>query len=149
MPAPTPLETLIELAHRETDEAARHLGEALRAGEDAAQKLDLLRQYRDDYAARCETNLAHGISATHFMNFQAFMQKLDYAIAGQQKIVDEAQQRVGQARTVWQACEQRKMSFVTLADRADKAAMRRESWREQKQNDEFAARQAQHKRTPS
>ncbi len=149
MPAPTALETLIDLAHRETDEAARRLGEALRAGEEAMQKLDLLRQYRNDYAARCQSSLEQGISATHFMNFQAFMQKLDCAIAGQQKVVDEAQHRVGQARSAWQTCEQKKMSFVTLADRADKAALRRESWREQKQQDEFATRQAQHKRTPS
>lgn len=149
MAAPSALDTLIDLAHRETDEAAKRLGEALRAGEEAMQKLDLLRQYREDYSARCQSSLTQGISATHFMNFQAFMQKLDYAVAGQQKIVDDAQQRVAAARAVWQSCEQKKMSFVTLAERAEQAATRRELWREQKQNDEFAARRTQHKPTHS
>lgn len=149
MAAPSALDTLIDLAHRETDDAARRLGEALRADEEARQKLDLLQQYRDDYATRCQASLTQGISATHFVNFQGFMQKLDCAIAGQQKVVVDTQERVAQARTAWQRSEQKKMSFVTLADRADQAATRREQQREQKQNDEFAARRTLHKPRPS
>ena len=41
------------------------------------------------------------------------------------------------------------MSFVTLAERATKDASRREIWRDQKQNDEYAARRALHKPNPS
>lgn len=149
MANPSALDTLIDLANKETDEAAKLLGATLRAGEEADQKLDLLMQYRDDYAARCQSNLATGISTTHFNNFQAFMQKLDHAIAGQQKVVSDAKQRIAQARAAWQACEQKKMSFVTLADRASKESARRELWLDQKQNDEHAARSALYKRNPS
>lgn len=149
MATQTALHTLIELANKDADEAARLLGVTLRAGEDAMQKLDLLIQYRDDYAARCQSSLVSGISATHFNNFQVFMQKLDHAIAGQQKVVNDTQQRVALARAAWQTCEQKKMSFVTLAGRAAKETQRRDAWREQKQNDEFATRSAQHKRTPT
>src|SRR4030065_766712 len=87
MANPSALDTLIDLANKETDEAAKLLGATLHAGGGADQKLDLLMQYRDDYAARCQSNLATGISTTHFNNFQVFMQKLDHAIAGQQKVV--------------------------------------------------------------
>ena len=149
MANPSALDTLIDLANKETDEAAKLLGATLHAGEEADQKLDLLMQYRDDYAARCQSNLATGISTTHFNNFQAFMQKLDHAIAGQQKVVSDAKQRIAQARSAWQACEQKKMSFVTLADRASKEGARRELWLDQKQNDEHAARSALYKRNPS
>jgi len=143
------LNTLIELANKDTDEAAKLLGAALRASEETKQKLDLLMQYRNDYAARCQADLTTGISTTHFNNFQVFMQKLDHAIAGQQKVVSDTMQRVDQARAAWQACEQKKMSFVTLAGRASKEDARREMWRDQKQNDEHAARRALHKRNPS
>ena len=149
MANPSALDTLIDLANKETDAAAKLLGAMLHAGEEADQKLDLLMQYRDDYAARCQSNLATGISTTHFNNFQAFMQKLDHAIAGQQKVVSDAKQRIAQARSAWQACEQKKMSFVTLADRASKESARRELWLDQKQNDEHAARSALYKRNPS
>jgi flagellar FliJ protein len=147
MATPSALDTLIDLAQRETDDAAQYLGEALRAGEEARQKLDLLQQYRDDYDARCQASLGQGISATHLLNFQAFMQKLEGAIAGQRKVVDDAQSRVARARAAWQRCEQKKMSFVTLAERADLATARRELRREQKQNDEFAARRTSCKPT--
>jgi len=149
MAHPSALDTLIDLANKETDEAAKLLGAALGAGEEADQKLDLLMQYRDDYAARCQSNLTTGISTTQFNNFQVFMQKLDHAITGQQKVVNDAKQRIAQARTVWQACEQKKMSFVTLAGRASKENARRELWLDQKQNDEHAARRALYKRNPS
>ena len=149
MATPSALNTLIDLANKETDEAAKRLGAALHASEEADQKLGLLMQYRNDYAERCQSSLTAGISTTHFNNFQVFMQKLDHAISGQQKVVNDAKQRVAQARAAWQACEQKKMSFVTLADRASKEDARRELWRDQKQNDEHAARRALHKRNPT
>ncbi|MBS1146297.1 MAG: flagellar protein FliJ [Proteobacteria bacterium] len=143
------LNTLIDLANKDADEAAKHLGEVLRNCEEATQKLQLLQQYRDDYAQRCQTSLSNGISATHFNNFQVFMHKLDHAIAGQQTVVSHANQRAEQARLAWQVCEQKKMSFVTLSDRANKEDARRELWRDQKQNDEHAARCVSHKRDHS
>lgn len=143
------LDTLIDLAHKETDEAAKQLGHALRAGDEAVEKLDLLLQYRNDYAERGQSNLTNGISTTHFNNFQVFMQKLDHAISGQQKVVDDTQVRIAEARATWQAREQKKMSFITLAKRAGKEQSRRELWLDQKQNDEHAARRSLHKRTLS
>lgn len=143
------LTLMIDLASKETDEAAKRLAAALRAGEEAEQKLDLLLQYRGDYAARCQSNLEAGISAANFHNFQLFMQKLDHAIAGQQKVLDDCARRTQQARAAWQACEQKKMSFVTLAERANREDLRRESWRDQKLNDEHAARRTLPKRTSS
>jgi flagellar protein FliJ len=140
MASSSALHTLIELANKKSDEAAKLLGDTLRVSEEAEQKLDLLLQYRNDYAERCQSSLATGISTTHFNNFQVFMHKLDHAIAGQQKVVSDAKARAMLARAAWIECEQKKMSFVTLADRASKESVRRELWRDQKQNDEHAAR---------
>jgi len=145
MASASALHTLIELANKETDQAAKLLGFALRASEEAEQKLQLLLQYRDDYAVRSQASLADGISTAQLNNFQAFMQKLDHAIAGQEKVTGDARARAIQARSAWIKCEQKKMSFVTLADRAGKEASRRELWRDQKQNDEHAARRSPHK----
>ena len=145
MSSPNALATLIELANKDAEDAARHLGDTIRLREEATQKLELLMQYRDDYALRCQSDMANGISATQFNNFQVFMHKLDQAIAGQQQVVNDAGRRADQARTAWMACEQKKMSFVTLNDRADRAQALHERKRDQKQNDEYAARSAQPK----
>ncbi len=149
MAQPSVLNTLIDIAQKESDEAAQRLGAALRASEEAKQKLDLLLEYRDDYAKRCQSNLVSGISATHFNNFQVFMHKLDDAILGQQKVVSGAGHFAEQARVNWFSSEQKKMSFVTLASRASKESARCELRRDQKLNDEHAARQAPRKQTHS
>jgi flagellar export protein FliJ len=140
MASASALATLIALSNKASEDAAVRLGAAQRTSADAQQKLDLLTQYRDDYAARCQISLNAGIGTAQLENFQAFMHKLEHAIAGQQKVLDDAHARVAHARTAWMQCEQKKMSFTTLAERAAHTALQRELKRDQKQNDEFAAR---------
>lgn len=149
MATPSTLATLIELANQASDEAAKRLAAALRMHEEAKQKLDLLMGYRKDYAERFQNGLANGMGAMQFNNYQAFMQKLDQAIAGQDRIVVDALGRVDQARAAWCAAEQKKMSFTTLNARALKEQSRRDAARDQKQSDEFATRRTQPKRSPT
>ncbi len=140
------LDTLIDLATNQTDEAAKRLGKAIRACEDTEQKLALLLQYRDDYEARFKAGLSAGISAAGYRNFQMFLDKLDTAIAGQQQIVKDAQRRISEERGVWQSCERKRMSYDTLATRAQQVEERKANKRDQKLMDEYATRQANYKR---
>lgn len=140
------IDTLIELATTETDEAAQRLGRAIRAGDENEKKLTLLLQYRDDYAARFQASMAAGLTPMGYRNFQLFMEKLDQAISGQEQVVREAHRRIGEDRSAWQASERKRMSYDTLANRALKEAQRKESKRDQKQTDEHAARQLLYKR---
>jgi len=140
------LDTLIELATRQSDEAAKRLGSAIRACEDTEQKLSLLLQYRDEYEARLRAGMTAGISASGYRNFQLFLDKLDLAIAGQQQVVQDAKHRMMSERGNWQSCERKRMSFDTLAARAVQAEQRKENRRDQKLMDEFATRQANYKR---
>jgi len=140
------LDTLIDLAMRETDEAAKRLGHAIRATEDNEKKLSMLMQYREEYAARFQTTMTTGFTAMGYRNFQLFMDKLDQAIAGQQAIVQETQRRVQAERTAWQTSERKRMSYDTLATRAHKEEQRKENKREQKNTDEQATRAAHYKR---
>lgn len=142
----TALDTLIELATSEKDEAAKRLGSALRAATETEEKLALLQQYRDDYTARLHSRMATGLSAAGYRNFQLFLDKLDAAIDGQQQIVTAAQQRIGVERSAWQASERKRMSYDTLATRARKAEDQKEMRRDQKQTDEVATRQLHYKR---
>ena len=140
------LETLIDLARRESDAIAKRLGVALKAVEDARAKTDMLVGYRDDYARRFQANMAAGMTPMAYRNFQAFLDKLDQAINGQQELVQHALRRSEHEKTVWQASERKRMSYATLADRARDEALRLEAKRDQKAMDEHAARQAYYKR---
>lgn len=140
------LGTLIELATRDTDEAAKRLGKCMKAAEECEQKLALLKQYRDDYAARFQQSLSTGLSASGYRNYQQFLDKLEQAIGSQQQVVREAHARVEREKKAWQDCERKRMSYGTLADRAEKAQQLKDNKRDQKQMDEHAARQLLYKR---
>ncbi len=140
------LQTLIELAVTETDEAAKRLGLAIQAGAEAEKKLSMLLQYREDYAARFQSSLTAGLTAQGYRNFQLFLEKLDSAINGQQQVVIAAEQRIERERGAWQAGERKRVSYDTLATRAEKDALRKENRRDQKITDEQAARLALYKR---
>ncbi|MEG2031971.1 MAG: flagellar export protein FliJ [Janthinobacterium sp.] len=146
MASPSQLETLIDLAQRETDDCAKRLGAALKALDDCQQKLDMLSGYRDDYARRFEESMANGITPMAYRNFQAFMLKLDSAILGQQQVVNHAQARSENEKSRWQLAERKRMSYTTLDKRAQEQAQKLENKRDQKAMDEHAARQAYYKR---
>lgn len=140
------LETLVELATKETDEATKRLGRAVRMSEEAQQKLVILQEYRDDYAARFQDNLATGLSPMTYRNYQLFIEKIDAAIVTQQEAVQQSKQRVEETRKAWQACERKRMTYGTLIQRAKQAAQEVENKRDQKLMDEFATRMAYYKR---
>jgi len=146
MASPSQLATLIDLARRETDEAAKRLGNALRMVDDCEQKLEMLAGYRNDYAQRFETSLTAGMTPMAYRNFQAFLDKLDNAVKGQVEAVQKARKRSEHEKTLWQACERKRMSYTTLDNRAQQEALRVEARRDQKAMDEHAARQSYFKR---
>ncbi|OWY30922.1 flagellar export protein FliJ [Herbaspirillum robiniae] len=146
MATPSALETLIELATKETDDATKRLGRAIRVSEEAQQKLAILEQYRDDYAARFQDTLTNGLTALSYRNFQLFIEKIDTAIDGQHAVVRSSQQKVAEARSVWQACERKRMSYDTLAARAKEKELQKENKRDQKAMDEHASRITFYKR---
>lgn len=142
----SPIQTLIELAERETDDAAKKLGGAIRTQQEQEKKLEMLMSYRDDYALRLQNGQISGMNPMQYRNFQAFLAKLDNAIAGQRDFVTHAARRVETERSTWQAAERKRMSYNTLQDRAARDALARENKRDQKNMDEFATRQAFYKR---
>jgi flagellar FliJ protein len=140
------LETLMDLARRETDDAAKRLGIALKAVDDAKQKHQMLVGFREEYVKKFEAAQQAGITPMAYRNFQAFIEKLEVAVKGQMDMIKHAEYRSEQEKMVWQASERKRMSYATLNDRADAAALKLENKRDQKQMDEHAARQAYYKR---
>jgi flagellar FliJ protein len=140
------LDTLIELAQRDSDDAAKRLGAALQTAEETEQKLAMLLNYREDYARKLDAAQVAGITPLAYRNFVAFIGKLDNAINGQREVVKHAHHKSAIEKSAWQACERKRLSYRTLNERAAAEALRVENKRDQKQMDEHAARQAYYKR---
>jgi flagellar FliJ protein len=140
MANPSALETLIELAQRDSDDAAKRLGVALKAVEEAEQKLKMLLGYRDDYAQRLDQAQMAGITPFAYANFVAFVGKLDNAINGQQEVLKHANYKSDLEKTAWQESERKRLSYRTLNERAAAEALKIENKRDQKMMDDHAAR---------
>jgi flagellar FliJ protein len=134
------LQTLIEIAQKASDDAAKRLGKAIQVQQEAERQLALLKQYREDYVKRLEDNGKKGFNIALYANFQAFIRKLDDAVEGQNKIILDAEYKVQQIQLQWQACEQKRLSYNTLNDRSIAVELKKENKLDQKRTDEYAAR---------
>ena len=140
------LETLIELAQRDSDDAAKRLGAALKAVEEAEQKLQMLMGYRDDYANRLDQAQMAGITPFAYQNFVAFIGKLDNAINGQREVVKHAKYKSDHEKKTWQESERKRLSYRTLNERAVAEAQKIADKRDQKMMDDHAARTVRNQR---
>ena len=136
-----PLATLIELAQNKTDEATRRLGQLQNAHTSAAEKLELLQQYRQEYLDQLQTQMQTGLAAGQLRNFQSFIATLDGAIEQQRALMLQADSRLATGKGDWQASKRRLNSFDTLAQRVAQQDMIRFNRKEQRDSDERSARQ--------
>ncbi|MBY0573198.1 MAG: flagellar export protein FliJ [Undibacterium sp.] len=136
----TALNILIELAENDVATAAKNLGKAIKARDEANDQLNLLTQYRGDYAQRLQTSAGQGLNVRQFINFQAFIGKLDEATVGQKKIIQDAEYKIEREKRIWQECEKKRLSYQTLINRNAAAEQIKEAKRDQKQTDERATR---------
>lgn len=135
------LTILIELAQSKTDEAAKRLGQLQNAHTSAADKLQMLVEYRQEYLDQMQQQMRGGLSAAQLRNFQNFIATLDGAIAQQRALTLQADGRLAHGRTDWQYTKRRLSSFDTLADRVHQQDLLILSKRDQRDSDERAARQ--------
>jgi len=136
----TALDTLLELSTREADAAAESLGKANAQRADAQQRLDMLRQLRDEYAQKLQDHTRDGLSIASYRNFIGFMEKIDLAIAGQQDIEATARARAERAQQAWQECRKECKTWERLLERAQAVVNARAARADRKLMDEFAAR---------
>jgi len=146
MANPSALETLIDLAQRESDAAARRLGAALKAVDEGEQKLQMLLGYRQDYADRLDQSQMAGMTPFAYQNFVAFLGKLEQAINGQREVIKHASYKADMEKKAWQESERKRLSYRTLGERAALEALKIENKRDQKMMDDHAARTARAQR---
>lgn len=132
------LHTLIELAQKEVDAAAKQLGISIQRSKEANEQLTLLIQYRSDYEMRLQSNAQQGLNVIQYANFQSFIIKLDQAIEGQKKIITDAEYKVEIAKRNWQEQEKKRLSYQAIIKRHRHLATKKEAKQDQKQTDERA-----------
>ena len=140
MTRPFSLQTVLELMQTRADDATQNLARLIASERDAKNKLELLQQYRDEYAARFQQAAQSGISPREWHNYREFLGRLDEAIDAQRKMVAQQARNTAAGQVHWQEQRTRLKAFDTLSDRHFASENARELKREQMVQDEFAAR---------
>jgi len=122
------------------EEATRRLGELISGEQQAAQRLELLTQYRDEYHARFLAAAQEGLSRDQWRNYQSFLDRLDAAIGQAREMVAQTHQLTAAGQLEWLAKRGRVKAFDTLAHRHQARVNYQETRLEQKDLDEHASR---------
>ncbi|MFA6311258.1 MAG: flagellar export protein FliJ [Sterolibacterium sp.] len=143
MVKPFPLQTLLELSQLRMDQSAKRLGELLAGEQEAGARLILLQQYRDEYNERFVAAAQSGIGRDAWSNYQAFLARLDDAIMQAQAMVAQSKQRTADGQRELAAKHGKVKAFDTLSQRHRSRELNIENRKEQKMQDEHAARRYQ------
>lgn len=139
MPAFT-LQPLLEIMQNRADEATRKLGQLLAAEQNQRSRLEMLENYRAEYAQRLRDTAAEGITPLALRNYQDFMARIDEAIAQQRAVVDASARNTKAGQDHWQTQNRQLKAIDTLSNRHDARERLRENKQEQKVQDEFSTR---------
>jgi flagellar FliJ protein len=142
MNAPPALQTLLEHAIAQRDNALAAHRRALVALQGAQAQADQLVAHRRDTIERAGTRAHQTANLVMLQSYQGFMQRLDEAVAQQQARVDTALQRHHAAEHLLIVAEQRVASVTKLIEGRLALAGQLAARIEQKDNDEFASRMA-------
>lgn len=135
-----PLQSILDLSQLRLDEATRRLGELINGEQQAAQRLELLTHYRDEYQARFIDAARDGLGREQWSNYRTFLDRLDTAIRQAADLVSQSQQLTAAGQQDWLHQRGRVKAFDTLAQRHQAREVYAESRQEQKSLDEHAAR---------
>ncbi len=138
MSKPFPLQTLLDLAHEESNAAAAQLGRSNGRERDMDERLRLLLEYRREYTERLASVTQNGMHSVGWRNFREFIDKIDAAIALQRELLAKAHGEVESERRRWHATQRKLKSFDALSQRHHAAERQSEARQEQKEQDDFA-----------
>ncbi|HEU4458610.1 MAG TPA: flagellar export protein FliJ [Methylibium sp.] len=142
MNAPPALQTLLDHASAQRDNALAAHRRALVALQGAQAQAEQLVAHRRDTMERAGPRAQQPASLLVMQSYQGFIARLDEAVRQQQLRVDAARARKQQAEAALLAAEQRVASVRKLIEGRMAEAELAFAKREQKGSDEFASRMA-------
>ncbi|PWW13767.1 MULTISPECIES: flagellar export protein FliJ [Pseudidiomarina] len=134
----TALSLLTERAEQARTEAAVLLASERQNKVKISQQLQVLQQYRNEYAAQLQQQLQAGLPTVMVTTYRRFLSSLDQAITQAQQALVQQQQKVAHSTKHWQQQQQQLQSYQTLAQRQQDKAQQQQNKREQKLADELS-----------
>jgi len=134
------LQILIEQASEKAEQLAKSMAGTQQKLVQGQDKLNMLQTYREECEGGMHNKAADGMTGQQLRNQLAFVGKIAQAVAQQTREIEFLNTTLAHQRTQWQEAlaEQRKYEALVAREKLKQAKL--ENKRDQKMNDEFAAR---------
>lgn len=141
------LEVIVDIKAKQEQKALEILGQSQRQHTQMKGQVEGLTVYRKDYVDKCNAFARNGVKVSRLIEFRSFIDKLDVAIIGQEKILKNMEQDVLLKRSMWESMHRGTQSIQKVRDSALKVEQKHEEKREQSEQDEHASRLGRKKST--
>lgn len=131
-----PLDALIEESRKARDRAGRTLADDRRTQHQAAQQLDTLTHYKQEYRRRLHDALMDGMDVGLLNNYQSFIHSLDDAIGCAGARLQQHSNKVSISQQQWRQEQKQLSSYDTLASRRIAREQLKQLRQEQRRSDE-------------
>ena len=135
----SPLQKLLNLTQKQSDDSAKKLGKLNVQHQEAKKKLNLLLQYRKNYQIHLQNVAQDGIDHIKWQNYITFINKLDAAISEQKLAVKHAENNRDSGKIEYQSFQRKFNSYDTLSQRYQIIEKLKHKKTEQKELDEFTS----------
>jgi flagellar protein FliJ len=133
----TRMQRVQDIAENEERGYSRALGKAQRQLDEQQKRLEELRQYRSEYAARQPKGQRGGISSVQWADYQNFLRRLDDAVHAQAELVADGKRNRDAHRQRWMKKRQKTESLQRVVDRFRGDELRADERTEQKIQDDL------------
>lgn len=134
------LQVIVDIKANQEQKALEILGRSQRQHTQMKGQVDGLTVYRKDYVDKCNVFASEGVKVARLIEFRSFIDKLDVAIMGQERILNSMELDVLSKRRQWETLHQRTQAIQKVRESALKVEQKHEDKREQSEMDEHASR---------
>ena len=134
------LQVIVDLKADQEQNALQSLGKCQHEHQEVVAQIEHLTKYRQEYLDNFNSHSNAGVSIYQLQEFRAFAHKLDTAIAGQEKILQDLAEKLAKKRKIWLLAHQKTNSLQKVQGSAFQAEQIQVDKREQKDQDERASR---------
>jgi flagellar FliJ protein len=134
------IKTIVNIKAMQEKNALEVLGVVQRKLLAMQTQVEGLKNYRQEYQDRFDLLGVKGVNIAQLLEFRSFIDKLDKAIIGQERLLSSIEAELMSKRKIWEELHYKTQSLQKVCDSALAVEMKQEAKQEQLEQDERSSR---------
>jgi len=134
------LQVIIDLKENQEKQCLEALGAEQLKKQQKAEQLNNLQSYHQDYVDKNAVQLAKGLPVLRLLEFNAFLEKMDKAIEGEEQALGRIDQQVNLLRDRWEKAHLHTKNIQKIQLKAKHLEQKEQDKKEQLEMDERGSR---------